>query len=124
MSKTTEEIIEEVKRTSEDANKLTNKKEWFWYEDNSGWPIYHLGNYKQGNKVPTKTINIGDKLVIMSFTGFVEATVTEQNKEGQWYAESADCIFPLEFNFEKDYFVCFMSMHKKALKKIKEVNDI
>jgi hypothetical protein len=95
---------------------MDEKKEWFWYEDNSGWPVYHLKEYRGDPSDAAKEIKIGDEVAVRSLTGYVRATVTEHLQKGEYLAESNDCLYPISFNKEKAYWVCSFSMHKKGLK--------
>jgi hypothetical protein len=94
-------------------------KPYYWYEDTSGWPVYNARDYKEGKKDPLKEINIGDEVAVQSMIGYCAAKVTSKSINGDYIAETEDCLFPLGFNKEKGYWVCSISMHKKGLENIK-----
>ena len=93
---------------------------WAWYEDTSGWPVYNAQEYKDGKKNPLKEINIGAEVAVQSMIGYCAAKVTSKHINGDYVAETEDCLFPISFNEEKGYWICSISMHKECLEKVKE----
>lgn len=93
--------------------KQSKKIEWFWYEESLGSPVYNLQEFTQGNKTPLKTINEGDEIATLTIIGWVSAIV--KSDDTGYFGESVDQIIPLAFSEEKDCWVNYLSIHKKAV---------
>lgn len=103
---------------------MAKKKEWFWYEEPPGQPIYRCPDDLINNKrIQEKdALKEGDQIVLQTiFPGKAAIATVQKNEYGVLHGENEGMLFNLGYCDERKIWVCFCQMNKLAIRKIEEV---